>query len=178
MPETRSPHPAGPPIQVGGIFADLDLPDHNGNERSLSDLVAGDPTVLHFYRGWWCPKEQAYLRLLTSWQDELEVAYCRIVSVSVDPPEVQAAWRAGADARWTFLSDADRRWLPKLGLEEATDPTHRPYAPTVAVLAPDLTVQAVYDGYWFLGRPTVEELRADLRAISRRVRPDWSAPHP
>lgn len=179
MPETASEEAQrGKPFEVGRPFPDLDLSDHNGHERHLSDVVAGDPTVLHFYRGWWCPKEQAYLRLLASWQVELEVAYSRIVSVSVDPPEVQAALRAGLDARWTFLSDPDRRWLPRLGLEEATDPTHRPYSPTVVVLKPDMVVQAVYDGYWFWGRPTLEELRQDLRTVSEQVRPDWSAPHP
>jgi hypothetical protein len=26
---------------------------------------------------------------------------------------------------------------------------------------------------WFFGRPTVEELRLDLRAVLRRCRPDW-----
>lgn len=169
--------PPESPFATGQRFPDLVLPDHNGSERRLSDLVAGDPTVLHFYRGWWCPKEQAYLRLLTSWQSELEVSYSRVVSVSVDACEVQAALRAGLDARWTFLSDAERRWLPQLGLEEATDPTHRPYAPTVVLLLPDLTVEAVYDGYWFWGRPTLEELRQHLRTMSRSIRPDWAAPH-
>ena len=31
----------------------------------------------------------------------------------------------------------------------------------------------VYNGYWFFGRPTVEELRLDLRAVLQRCRPDW-----
>jgi len=39
-------------------------------------------------------------------------------------------------------------------------------------------VHAAYDGYWFFGRPTLEELRADLRAISRQAREDWRAPLP
>ena len=30
------------------------------------------------------------------------------------------------------------------------------------------------DGYWFFARPTVEELRLDLRAVLQRCRPDWS----
>jgi peroxiredoxin len=44
------------PLAPGGAFPDLELPDHSGNTRRLSELVAGDPTVLHCYRGWWCPK--------------------------------------------------------------------------------------------------------------------------
>jgi hypothetical protein len=31
----------------------------------------------------------------------------------------------------------------------------------------------IVPGYWFFGRPTVEELRLDLRAVLARCRPDW-----
>ena len=161
------------PPEPGTRFPDLELPDHAWNVRRLSDLVAGDPALLHTFRGWWCPKEQAFMRRLGALQDEFEVAYARIVSVSVDPPEVQAAFRAGLGARWTFLSDASRRYLDPLGLRETTDTLHHPYAPAAFTLAPDLTVHAAYNGYWFWGRPTGEEIRRDMRAITRAIRPDW-----
>lgn len=157
-------------------FPDLELLDHAGNTRSLSSLAAGDPCVLHFYRGFWCPKEQTYMRQLVTLQDELEVAYARIVSVSIDPPRVSAAFRAGLGARWTFLCDPDRVWMDELGLLEKTDTVYRPYLPTVFTLFPDLRVHRRYDGYWYLGRATLEELRRDLRAISAEVRPDWAPP--
>jgi peroxiredoxin len=175
-PDPPAPALAGRAGRPGTVFPDLELPDHAGNPRSLSELVAGDPTLLHFYRGWWCPKERAFLRRLVGLQDEAEVAYTRFVSVAVDPPEVQAALRAGLDARWTFLSDAGRRYLDRLGLREVTDTLHHPYLPACFTLLPDLTVHAAYDGYWFWGRPTMEELRADFRAITRAVRPDWEPP--
>jgi hypothetical protein len=41
------------------------------------------------------------------------------------------------------------------------------------VLEPGLRVYKIYNGYWFFGRPTVEELRLDLRAVLQRCRPDW-----
>ena len=33
-----------------------------------------------------------------------------------------------------------------------------------------------YRGYWYLGRPTLEELRMDLREMMRKVRPDFHGP--
>jgi peroxiredoxin len=168
-----------PPLTPGEPFPDLELLDHAGNVRRLSDLVAGDPAVLHFYRGWWCPKEQRYFRRLLELQEEAEVAYVRLISVSVDPPEVSAAYRAGLGARWTFLCDPDRTALRALGLRETTDTKHDPYVPRVFTLSPEaLRIHAVYDGYWYSGRATLEELRQDLRAIQRSVRPDWDAPTP
>ena len=67
------------------------------------------------------------MRELCRLQDEFEVSYARIVVVSVDPPEVQAAFRSGLGARFAFLSDAERGWLPRLSLLEGTDTVHHPY---------------------------------------------------
>jgi peroxiredoxin len=155
---------------------DLDVLDHSGNQRRLSDLVGGDPAILQTYRGPWCPKEQRFFRRLVALQDELEVSYCRLLSLSVDPPEVASAYRAGLGARWPFLCDPDRSALAKLGLRETTDTVHHPYVPRVFVLRPDLGVFREYDGYWFVGRPTNDELVGDLRALTAELRGDYVAP--
>ncbi len=165
-------------LAPGTTFPDLTLADQAGNRRRLSELVAGDPTVLHCYRGWWCPKEQAFFRRLVALQDGLEVSYVRVVSLSIDPPPVAAAFRAGIGAHWTFLCDPERTALEQLGLRETTDTVHDPYVPAVFTLFPDRTVHTAYDGYWFLGRPTGDELLRDLHAIGRAIRPDWPAPTP
>ncbi|CAN5225848.1 hypothetical protein BH20ACT20_BH20ACT20_12780 [soil metagenome] len=160
----------------GERFPDLDLPDHTGRDRLLSEAAGGDPVALVFSRGWFCPKEQRYLRELTRLQDEFEVAYTRMVVVSVDQPEVQSAFRAGLGARFLFLSDAERRWLPRLDLLEETDTLHEPYRPTAFTLLPDLMIHARYDGNWYWGRPTMEDLRRDMRAISALARQDFERP--
>jgi peroxiredoxin len=159
--------------ETEATFPDLELPDHTGRERRLSELAGGDPVVLLFSRGWWCPKEQRHLREVVRLQDEFEVAYARIVVVSTDPPDVQSAFRAGLGARFTFLSDCERRWLPRLGLLEESDTLHEPYRPTAFTLFADLTIHRRYDGNWYWGRPTMEDLRQDMRAISRQLREDF-----
>src|SRR3712207_8056867 len=52
-------------------------------------------------------RSQAFFRRLIALQDEAEVAYCRMLSVSIDPAQVAAAFRAGLGARWTFLSRSE-----------------------------------------------------------------------
>jgi peroxiredoxin len=165
-------HELGP----GTTFPDLELPDHNDVVRRLGELAEGDPLVVNFFRGWWCPKEQTYFRGLARLQDEMEVAYTRLVSISIDEPVALSAFRAGLGARWTFLSDHGRRYVDELGLRESTDTVHHPYAPYTFVLRPDLTVHSAYNGYWYWGRPTLEDLRQDLRAVTRDLRPDWEVP--
>jgi peroxiredoxin len=165
-------------LGVGGAFPDLVLPDHGGVRRSLSELAGGDPLVVHFYRGWFCPKERAGFAELLALAERAEVAYTAMVSVSVEPPEVLAAVRAGLGARWSFLSDEDRAAQAQLELLEHTDTVHHPYVPTVFVLFPDLTIYSVYNGYWFWGRPSMADLWHDLREVTRRSRSDWEVAPP
>jgi peroxiredoxin len=160
-------------LEPGQRFPDLELPDHTGRPRRLSEIANGDPVVLVTSRGWWCPKEQRFLRGLVELQDEFEVAYSKLVVISVDPPEVQAAFRAGLGARFLFLSDQERVWLDRLGLRETTDTVHHPYLPAAFTLGPELQIHRAYNGYWYWGRPTAEELRRDMREISMQIRADW-----
>lgn len=162
-----------PDLVPGGFLPDLELPDHSGITRTLSELAEGDPLVVNFFRGWWCPKEQTAFRALVRLQDEAEVAYTRLVSISIDEPVALSAFRAGLGARWTFLSDSERRYQAQLGLLETTDTLYRPYVPTTFTLFPDLRIHRVYNGYWYWGRPSNDELHRDLREITRELRSDW-----
>lgn len=168
----------GPP--VGQRWPDVELPDHSSVPRRLSEVAAGDPLLLHTWRGTFCPKEQTFFRqVLLPLQDEADVAYTRIASLSVEPPPVSYAFRAGLGARWTFLCDPDRNVLSRTGLAETTDTVHNPYAPYAWVLQPDLTVTAAWNGYWYWGRPTGEQLRAALRDAVRALHADsWRVPRP
>jgi hypothetical protein len=45
--------------------------------------------------------------------------------------------------------------------------------PHTLVLKPGLVIHSIHNGYWFWGRPSVNDLRQDLRAVTREIRPDW-----
>ena len=79
---------------------------------------------------------------------------------------------------WPFLSDTRRIVQKDLDIAEYTDPVHNPMIPHVIVLEPGLVIYKVYMGYWFFGRPTLEELRQDLRAVTKKCRPDWDITTP
>ena len=50
--------------------------------------------------------------------------------------------------------------------------------PHTLVLKPGLVIHSVYNGYWFWGRPSVDDLWRDLRAATSEIRPDWDLEHP
>jgi len=79
---------------------------------------------------------------------------------------VQAAFRAGLGANWPFLSDEEREVIERLAILDETEGEYAYTAqPYTYVLRPELTIHRIYDGWFFVGRPTLEELRGDLREI-------------
>ncbi len=107
-------------------------------------------------------------------QKELAVNYCKLAVVSVDPPEVSAAFKAGLDAQFPFLSDHERKVVQQLDMTETSSKNRGVTAiPYTFSLMPDLTVHNIYCGYWYVGRPTLDELRHDLREMMRKLRSDF-----
>ena len=86
--------------------------------------------------------------------------------VSVDPPRIQAAFKAGLGARFSFLSDAKLELTDELGIRETTDKLHGPLpVPFTFALLPDLTIHQIFNGWYFVGRPTPDELRITIREM-------------
>lgn len=165
-------------LRTGDKFPDFRLPSHCEEITQLSQLTQpstmdkylgffdGYPLIVVFYRGFFCPRDRQQMLQLLQFQDELRVNYCQLVSISVDPPMVQAAFRAGLGAEWIFLSDGKREAIAQLNILDETEGEYANCAqPYTFVLRPDLTIHKIYNGWFFIGRPTLEELRLNLREI-------------
>jgi peroxiredoxin len=165
-------------IVPGGTFPDYALPDHTGTVRTLGALQGGDPLILTLARGHYCPKEHQQHLELAALQSKLAVAYTQIVTISTDDRHTLQEFRASVGAGWTFLSDPGRIIQKDLDIQEYTDPENDPMIPHTLVLKPGLVVHTVYNGYWFWGRPSVDDLWRDLRAATSQIRPDWDLSAP
>ncbi len=165
-------------IVACAVFPDYELTDHAGKRRKLSDLQGPDPMVLVLSRGGFCPKDRRQAEGLVQLHHEMEVGYSRLVTISTDNMLLTNEYRDGVDAHWAFLSDPGRKVQKDLDIAEYTDPEHNPMVPHVIVLESGLVIFKIYNGYWFFGRPTIEELRQDLRAALKKCRPDWDITKP
>jgi cold shock CspA family protein/peroxiredoxin len=165
-------------LRVGDAFPDFELPDHRKRPRRLSEYTRpstldeklgfddGYPLILVFGRGFFCPRDQEQMRGLVRFQSELAINYCKLVTVSAAPTMVGAAFRAGLGAQWPFLSDEAREVIRRINILDETEGEYaRTAQPYTFVLRPNLTIYRIYDGWFFVGRPTLEELRRDLRKI-------------
>src|SRR5215212_654237 len=167
-------------LRVGDVFPDFELPDHRKKLRTLSGFTKpslmneklgftdGYPLILIFGRGFFCPRDQQHMRQLVQFQSELAVNFGKLATVSTNPPLTGAAFRAGLGAEWPFLSDEKREVIEGIGILDETEGEHAYVAqPYTFVLRPDLTIDKIYDGWFFVGRPTLEDLRHDLRTIMK-----------
>ena len=87
-----------PDMTPGATFPDYDLSDHTGTHRKLSDLQAGQPLVLVLSRGGYCPKDRRQHEGLVQLHRELEVGYCRLVTISTDSISESNEYRSGVGA--------------------------------------------------------------------------------
>jgi cold shock CspA family protein/peroxiredoxin len=165
-------------LQLGDRFPDAQLITHEHESVKISgftkpslmdhylNFTDGYPLILVFYRGFFCPRDRQQFSQLVQFQQELAVNYCKLITISVDPPLVQAAFRAGLGAQWPFLCDEGRSLIKQINILDETEGEYAYRAqPYTFVLRPDLTIHKIYNGWFFVGRPTLEELRHDLRSI-------------
>jgi peroxiredoxin len=134
-------------IIPGAAFPDYELPDHTTKRRKLSELQGQHPMILVLGRGGFCPKDRRQAEGLLELHREMEVGYCRLVTISTDNITETNEYRSGVGAHWPFLSDTRRIVQKDLDIAEYTDPVHDPMIPHVIALEPGLIIYKIYNGY-------------------------------
>lgn len=165
-------------IVPGAVFPDYELTDHSGTRQRLSALQGNDPLILVLARGAYCPRDHRQHVLLAEMEIEIRIAFTKIVTISTDNILRCREWRDSLGVSWPFLSDERRSIQKDLDIQEYTDPYHNPMIPHTFVLEPGLVIYTIYNGYWYWGRPTPDDLRHDLRAVTSRTSTDWDLAAP
>jgi len=167
-----------PDIREGARFPDYELTDHTGKRRKLSELQGDDPMILVLSRGHYCPKDHRQHHQMVEFYPELKVGYVKLVTISTDNLLRTNEFRDQLGAQWPFLSDPNRKVQKDLDIAEYTDPDNDPMIPYTLVLEPGLKIYRIYNGYWYWGRPSIDDLRRDLRELFQGIRPDWDISDP
>jgi peroxiredoxin len=165
-------------IVPGATFPDYELTDHTKTRRKLSELQGNNPMILILSRGHFCPKDHQQHLEMAAFYPKIAVAYTSIVTIATDNLYEINEFRDAVGAQWTFLSDSGRKVQKDLDIQEYTDPHHDPMIPHTLVLEPGLVIYKIYNGYWFWGRPSTQDLWQDLREVTRKCRPDWDLSAP
>jgi peroxiredoxin len=166
-------------LEPGMTFPDFTLPDENGEKHRLSTLQGDDVLVVHLSRGEHCPRERMHHRELLHFHELCSVAFTELVTIMPNVLHDVFKLKISTGARWTFLSDAALEVQEHFDINEYTD-THHDYAgvPHTLILSPGLVIEKVYVGYWFWGRPSNDQLWADIGEVLARTKSDFDPTTP
>lgn len=161
------------PVAVGEEAPDFTLEDIQGNQVTLSATRGKTPTVLVFYRGYWCPfcaRQLSELRSLLTADEQV-----RVLAVSVDDHEQARSLmdKIAADGKgavnFTMLSDPGHKIIDTYGLHDpAYDGTKFDGIPHPAVYVIDKNGRVAWAKVEsdYKVRPSNADIRAALGALN------------
>ena len=169
---TKNEAKRGEPVGVGEEAPDFTLEDMQGNQVTLSAARGKAPTVLVFYRGYWCPfcaRQLSELRSLLKVNEQI-----RLLAVSVDDHEKtkQLVEKIAADGNgpvnYPMLSDPGHKIIDAYGLHDpAYDGKKFDGIPHPAVYVIDKNGRVVWARVEsdYKVRPSNADIRAALQSL-------------
>jgi peroxiredoxin len=116
------------PALIGEEVPHATLRTAAGDEVNLQEVIAGQPTVIIFYRGGWCPYCNTHLSDLRNIEAELQSLGFQILAISPDRPEELQKTRVDQEVGYQLLSDSDMEAAEAFGLAfEVSQATYRKY---------------------------------------------------
>ena len=160
------------PVSLGEQAPDFTLEEINGSAVTLSSARGKMPTVLVFFRGYWCPfcaRQLAELRSLLKPNEQV-----RLLAISVDDHEKskQLVEKIAADQKgqvtYALLSDPGHKVIDAYGLHDPAYDGKRfdgiPH-PAVYVIDKNGRVAWVKVESDYKVRPSNEDIRAALASL-------------
>jgi peroxiredoxin len=109
------------PVEVGSEAPDAAIHTAEGKRAQLSGVIDGQPAVLIFYRGGWCPYCTRQLEGLIDVTGDLEQLGVQIIALSPDNPDNTAAAARESNLPYTLLSDAEANAAKAYGVAFKVD---------------------------------------------------------
>ncbi|MGD6815952.1 peroxiredoxin-like family protein [Metabacillus sp. 84] len=95
----------GKGLKVGDQVPDFILPDAQGNEVSIANVLKKGPAVITFYRGGWCPYCNMELKAYQDILHEIHDAGAELIAISPENPDASLSTKEKNDLAFHVLSD-------------------------------------------------------------------------
>ncbi|MRI31943.1 alkyl hydroperoxide reductase [Endozoicomonas sp. OPT23] len=170
-------------VKQGDKVNSFSLPDQQGNQQNLGQLLENGPVVVSFYRGGWCPYCNLELKALQEKLPEITAAGANLVAVSPELPESVQDTKTANDLSFTVLSDVGNEVAKAFGLvftlSEKLQPVYNKFGldiparngdqswelpfPATFVIQPDKTVSLAFVSADYTQRLEPQEIVDHLR---------------
>jgi len=97
-------------------LSEFSLPNHQGNDVSLSSLLEKGPVVITFYRGGWCPYCNFELRAYQDSLTEIKALGATLVAITPELPDASLSTTEKNELTFEVLTDVNAAYAKTLGL--------------------------------------------------------------
>ncbi|TDF39268.1 AhpC/TSA family protein [Alteromonadaceae bacterium M269] len=157
-------------IKVGDKAPDFVLPDSNGNDVSLQELLAKGPVILTFYRGVWCPYCNIELKALEAVADEIRDRGATLVAISLQGAADSRKSQRDNNLSYPILTDQGGELSQQFGLRWTLQPYVIEFHKMFKVELPVIH----NDGQWNLPMPARYVIGTDGTVAYSEVNPDYT----
>jgi peroxiredoxin len=105
-------------LQVGHSIPAMNLLTTENRLVTTQDLIAQAPSLLVFYRGWWCPSSKLQLDELVHEYENLDKAGLTVFAASVDSPIEAAPLQKLVGNKITILCNVPESLLDVIGIRD------------------------------------------------------------
>ena len=101
---------------VGDVAPMFSLPNENGKEESLAELLTKGPVIITFFKGDWCSYCDLELKAMQRALPEFEKHGATVVAISPHTVTISQSLKEKKQLDYTILSDAGNRIAEEYGL--------------------------------------------------------------
>jgi peroxiredoxin len=109
-------------LKAGDRLPAMLLKDQSGRELDLRALAGGQPPIVTFYRGGWCPYCNLELRAYQNVLPEIEALGAKLVAVTPETPDNTLSTAEKNDLSFSVLSDVKGRLADAFGIRFELSP--------------------------------------------------------
>ncbi len=158
-------------LKTGDLAPDFDLPNAQGPQIALLDLLKRGPVVVSFYRGFWCPYCNLHLRAYQRLLLDIRALGAALVAISPQTADRSAMTAAQNELEFEVLSDRRNEVAARFGIAYDIPEVVRTITGKFGHYLPD------YNGSddWRLPISATYVISPDRRIVLADVDPDFRA---
>jgi len=103
-------------LKIGDTMPDFELPELDGGQVHLADLLQKTPVVISFYRGGWCPYCNLEMQALQRTLPDIGRAGATLLAIAPELPEQAGQTRDKGNLTFPLLHDRDNTLARQCGL--------------------------------------------------------------
>jgi peroxiredoxin len=159
-------------VREGNTVPEIILPSASSGRVILSEILAGGPAVLVFFRGGWCPFARVQLKKLEDIHGRVQDMGAWLGAVSPQNLDFTRQTKEELGLTFELLSDKGNAFAGKLGLSHLVPEDVRRALSSMGASLGEVNA----DGSWALPIPSAFVVESTGRIASAWVQPDFMAP--